>query len=210
MVQFNHKDTTHQKELVIDEYKIDITKPVFLDSETLKPYLSYAYKQTSEEKSKNISCVYVDDITFNTNLVPLPRFLQSLIKDQLCAYVEEALNKQIKHIQKGSIDRQKQRVQDVWSSILDDYPNRSTVYNALDKFIELEMKDEILKQAIQNLTTLFHADSALSNFHQCSDGRSHYLRPVRFNAFDNELKISTGYEENSYLVGGFDVYFNMI
>lgn len=210
MVQFSQKQSHQEKELVIDEYKCNITKPVFLDSETLKPYLSYTYKQTGDENSKNISCVYVDDITFDTNLIPLPRFLQPLIKDQLCAHVEEALNKHIERIQKGSIDRQKQRVQEVWSAILDDYPNRSTVYNALDKFIELEIKDEIFKQAVQNMTILFHADDTLSNFHQCSDGRYHYSGVMRFTAFGDELKISTGYEENSYLIGGFDVYFDVI
>lgn len=210
MVQFNHKQENQSKEIVIDEYKCNITKPVFLDSETLKPELSYVCNQRNGDGSPYISHVHINNITYDTEQIPLPRFLQDTLKEHLYAHLEGELNTKIKDIPKGPLDRQKQRIQEVWVSILDDYPNRSTFFNVADWLIDTRMKEEIFKQAIQNMTTLFHGDDSLSNFHRCSDGRYHYSGVIRFNAFDDELKISTGYEENSYLIGGFDVYFNII
>lgn len=210
MVQFSQKQSHQEKELVIDECNINITRPVFLDSETLKPKLNYVCNQRNGEGSPYISRVEINDITYDTEQIPIPRFLQDIIKEDLYAHLEQELNTKIKDIPKGPIDRQKQRIQEAWVSMLDDYPNRSDFFNEMDDFIDTRMKDEIFKQAVQNMTTLFHADNTLSNFHQCSDGRYHYSGVIRFNAFDDELKISTGYEENSYLIGGFDVYFDVI
>ena len=210
MVQFSQKQSHQEKELIIDEYKCNITKPVFLDSETIKPELSYICNQRNGEGSPYISRIGLNNIMYDTKQIPLPRFLQELIKDRLCTHLEESLNKKTKDIPKGPLDRQKQRIQEAWVSILDDYPTRSDFFNEIDDVVDTWMKDEIFKQAVQNLTTLFHADNTLSNFHQCSDGRYHYSGVIRFNSFNDEVKISTGYEENSYLIGGFDVYFDVI